>query len=91
MTKVGPVSRQVHTIFAHITPEGIDLALLVATARVPYLRRPVVAVLNGTPFAPQIEIALRPLFSELHAIAMDVQPVVPDVAQVAGDVVGGCG
>jgi hypothetical protein len=83
VTEVGFVSGQVADVVAQIAPDGIDIMLFVTTASIPVPGRTPIAVLNGTPFASRVIVALRSLLSQVSLVVVEVYSIAPDVALVA--------
>jgi hypothetical protein len=84
--EVSLVSGYVASVAAQIAPDGIDIMLLVTTAGIPEPCCSPVALLDRTPFASRIVVALSALLPQLRLVVVDVCSVAPDVAQVAVNV-----
>jgi hypothetical protein len=61
--QVRTVFGEVHSVFIQIAPDAVDLALLVAAARVPCLGRTEIAVPDSSKLALQSIVPLRSLFA----------------------------
>jgi hypothetical protein len=82
--EVGLVSGQVTAVVAQIALDDIDIMLLVTAEGIPVPCRTPVALLDGSPYASRVVVALCSLLSQVRLVA--ARSIKSDVASVAVNV-----
>src|SRR6516164_6210413 len=85
--QVHTVSNEVHSVAIQIAPNAVDLALLLATARIPRFGRAEVSVDEGSQLTLQSIVPLRSLFAQRCYIVANISAVASNVADVPTDLV----